>query len=237
MLTISLVGQKGGGGKSTICWILAQAALARSSGSTVLLVETDKQGSTTGFVKGAHAAYPDLHDRLFCEKASNGEELYDLVEKAMESGVDYALVDTEGRHSDLARDVMSMSDRIIIPVKPVLHEYHSQLATVALYEALRDTLKDDGHHAPPCGLLLNNLKPAQKLTLEQAGALDVITGHPMILPFFMPYRTAYETLGRGRILSRERNALTGPVQGLARKHLDVDIAEANIILASIEGMA
>ncbi len=237
MLTISLVGQKGGGGKSTVCWILAQAALARSHESTILLVETDKQGSTSGFVKGAHAAYPELQDRLFCEKASNGEELYDLVEKAMESGVDYALIDTEGRHSDLARDVMSMSDRIIIPVKPVLHEYHSQLATVALYEALHATLKEDGHQAAPCGLLLNNLKPAQKLTLEQAGALDVITGHPMMLPFFMPFRTAYETLGRGRILPLERSALTGAGQGLARKHLDVDIAEANTILASIEGMA
>lgn len=237
MLTISLVGQKGGGGKSTICWIMAQAALARSSGSTVLLVETDKQGSTTGFVKGAHATYPELHDRLFCEKASDGEELYDLTEKALESGVDYVLVDTEGRHSDLARDVMSMSDRIIIPVKPVLHEYHSQLATVALYQALCDTLKEDGHQAPPCGLLLNNLKPAQRLTLEQARALDVITGHPMMLPFFMPFRTAYETLGRGRILPMERHALTGSGQGLARKQLDVDIGEANIILTSIEGMA
>ena len=237
MLTISLVGQKGGGGKSTICWILAQAALARSSVSTLLLVETDKQGSTAGFVKGAHAAYPDLQDRLFCVKASDGEELYDLIEKAMESGIDYALVDTEGRHSDLARDVMSMSDRIIIPVKPVLHEYHSQLATVALYEALRDTLKEDGHHAPPCGLLLNNLKPAQKLTLEQAGALDVITGHPMILPFFMPNRSNFETLGEGRILVKELEALTNKMQGFKRKQTEADLTEAENILKAIEGMS
>lgn len=236
MLTISLVGQKGGGGKSTCCWILAQAALARPNKPKVLLVETDKQGSTAGFVQAAHESYPALEDRLFCERAETGTEVYDLMVKAEEIGVDFILVDTEGRHSDLARDVMSMSDRIIIPVKPVIHEYRSQLATVAAYEALRSSLEADNDPAPPCGLLLNNYKPSQRLTIEQAEALDEITNHPMILPFFMPHRSNYETLGRGRILMMERQALTGKGQGLARKLLDTDIQEANAILTAIEGM-
>ncbi len=236
MLTISLVGQKGGGGKSTCCWILAQAALARPDDLRVLLVETDKQGSTAGFVAAAHIAYPELQDRLFCEKASNGEELYELLVQAEESDVAIVLVDTEGRHSDLPRDVMSMSDRIIIPVKPVMHEYRSQLATVATYDALRESFAAEAEDAPPCGLLLNNLKPTQRLTVEQAQALEEITDHPMILPFFMPHRSNFETLGHGRILAMERRALTGTGQGLARKRLDTDISEANAILAAIEGM-
>ena len=49
---------------------------------------------------------------------------------------------------DLPRDVMSMSDRIIIPVKPVIHEYRSQLATVATYEALRETFEAEGEEVP-----------------------------------------------------------------------------------------
>ena len=52
----------------------------------------------------------------------------------------------------------------------------------------------------------------------------------------MPHRSNYETLGRGRILTMERQALTGAGQGLARKHLDTDINEPNTILAAIEGM-
>ena len=237
MLTISLVGQKGGGGKSTCCWILAQAALARLSKARVLLVETDKQGSTAGFVKAAHAAYPELEDRLFCEKASSGEELYDLLIQAEESDVTFVLVDTEGHHGDLPRDVMSMSDRIIIPVKPVIHEYRSQLATVATYEALRETFEAEGEEVPPCGLLLNNLKPSQRLTVEQAQALAEITEHPRILPFFMPHRSNFETLGHGRVLVMERLALTGAGQGLARKRLDTDISEADTILTAIERMS
>lgn len=236
MLTISLVGQKGGGGKSTCCWILTQAALARSETSQVLLVETDAQGSTAGFVEGAHEAYPELQDRLYCEKASSGAELDELMTKAREAGVDYMIVDTEGRHGDLPRDVMSMSDRIIIPVKPVIHEYRSQLATVATYEALRQSFEADGDQIAPCGLLLNNYKPSARLTEDQSKALGEILDHPMILPFYMPHRSTFETLGRGRVLTLERQALTGSGQGLARKHLDTDIAEANTVLTAIEGM-
>jgi cellulose biosynthesis protein BcsQ len=236
MLTIALLGQKGGGGKSTCCWILTQAALARANDPKVLLIETDSQGSTEGFVEGALATYPELDDRLFCERAASGEEVVELLERAEESGVNFVFVDTEGRHSDLAREVMTLADRIIIPVKPVMHEYRSQLATAAVYEGVRASFEQLDETAPPCGMLLNNHKPTQKLTVEQAEALHEITQHPMILSFFMPYRSAYETLGRGRILMMERRGKTGKMQGLARRQLDADIQEADAILTAIEGM-
>ena len=100
MLTISLVGQKGGGGKSTCCWILAQAVLARPGNLKVLLIETDSQGSTIGFVSAALTNYPDMAERLFCERATTADEVYELIEQAEENGIDYVIVDTEGRHSN-----------------------------------------------------------------------------------------------------------------------------------------
>ncbi|MTE01838.1 AAA family ATPase [Paracoccus sp. YIM 132242] len=237
MLTISLVGQKGGGGKSTCCWILAQAVLARPGNLKVLLIETDSQGSTIGYVSAALTNYPDMAERLFCERATTADEVYELIEQAEENGIDYVIVDTEGRHSDLARGVMVISDKIIIPVKPVTHEYRSQLATAAVYETVRDSFVSQGETPPPCGMLLNNIKPSQKLTVEQAQALGEISQHPMILPFFMPNRSNFETLGEGRILVKELEALTNKMQGFKRKQTESDLTEAENILKAIEGMS
>lgn len=46
MLKIAFAGQKGGVGKSTLSWVLVNAALAISDDTTVLLIETDHQGSS-----------------------------------------------------------------------------------------------------------------------------------------------------------------------------------------------
>ena len=236
MLTIALVGQKGGGGKSTCCWILTQAALARPNDPKVLLIETDSQGSTEGFVEGALATYPELDDRLFCERAASGEEVVELMERAEESGVDFVFVDTEGRHSDLAREVMTLADRIIIPVKPVNHEYRSQLATLAVYESILETVTDQGTPPPPCGLLLNNYNPTKKLTIEQAEDMTEVTGHPRLLPFYMPHRSNFQTLGKGRILFKEKEAMGANSHSFRAKQIDADLLEADGILKEIEGM-
>lgn len=236
MMIISLVGQKGGGGKSTCCWVLTQAALARSEDTSVLLIETDDQGSTDAFVSAASQAYPDLGDRLFSARAETADELNDLLTKAEEGGISFVFIDTAGKHSDQARDVMSMSDRILIPVKPVLHEYRSQLATMTTYENLKQTFEEEGDELAPCGLLLNNYSPSKRLTKEQAEALGEITDHPRLLSFFLPYKTNYETLGTGRVLLKEREAAAARGDGLEKRRLDSDIAEAATILTAIEGM-
>lgn len=236
MLTISLVGQKGGGGKSTCCWIFVQAVLARPGNLKVLLIETDTQGSTKGFVQGAHAQYPDLTSRLFCERASSAEEIYELIEGAEEEGIDFVIIDTEGRHSDLARGVMAISDRIIIPVKPVNHEYRSQLATLAVYESILETFTDQGTPPPPCGLLLNNYNPTKKLTIEQAEDMTEVTSHPRLLPFYMPHRSNFQTLGKGRILFKEKEAMGANSHSFRAKQIDADLLEADGILKEIEGM-
>ena len=234
MLTISLVGQKGGGGKSTCCWIFVQAVLARPGNLKVLLIETDTQGSTTGFVQGAHDRYPDLTSRLFCERATSAEEIYELIVGAEEEGMDFVIIDTEGRHSDLARGVMAISDRIIIPVKPVNHEYRSQLATLAVYESILGTFTEQGTPPPPCGLLLNNYNPTKKLTIEQAEHMTEVTGHPRLLPFYMPHRSNFQTLGKGRILFREAMGLNS--HSFRVKQIEADLMEADSILKEIEGM-
>ena len=121
-------------------------------------------------------------------------------------------------------------------MKPVLHEYHSQLATLATYEALKKSFEEDGEEIAPCGLLLNQYNPARRLTKEQAEAVAVITEHPMTLEFFLPFKTNFETLGSGRVLLKEREAAASRNDGLEKRRLDADIHEATTILTSIEGM-
>lgn len=236
MLTISLVGQKGGGGKSTLCWILVQAILSRPERSRTLLVDTDPQGSTLGFVDGAVTAYPSLKDRLACIAVRNSDDLAATLEKAPSDGFDFVFIDTAGKQDDFPRDVMSMSDRVIIPVKPVLHEYRSQVTTVETCEAVRKSFIEAGQRPPAYGLLLNNVRESAKLTLEQKEAMSVIVSDPHILPFYMPYKSSYETLGRGRVLIEEWRSLNKPGDAIKRGHLLSDLKEANLILTSIEGM-
>lgn len=75
MLTIALVGQKGGVGKSTIASILVNAALAKSSDVKVMLIETDEQKSSLKFHEKVISKYPDLAARFASHEARNDEQL------------------------------------------------------------------------------------------------------------------------------------------------------------------
>ncbi|MCY1741015.1 ParA family protein [Ensifer sp. SL37] len=236
MLRIALVGQKGGAGKSTLCWALANAALARSNGEKVLLVETDPQGSTAAYVEKALARYPGLDRRLTCAALYTTEDLATILDEANEQGFDFVIIDTQGAHDDLPKNIMAIADRTLIPVRAVQHEYESQLATLTVYERLKDAFASDGEEIGPGGLLLNDFKASERLNLEQAAAFDLIQGNPKTLSFYMPRRNGYQTLGSGKILILERDALTAATDKIKRSAVEGDIAAAEAVLQAIEAM-
>lgn len=236
MLTIALIGQKGGSGKSTCCVVLAQAALARSPETRVLIIDADGQGSAVNYVAMAHENFPEIADRLLASSATTGDELQTQIEMAMEIDVDYVLIDTAGKHDQLSIDVIGMADRVIIPLRPVKHEYLSQLATVGQYETVKEQLEADGETAPPCGLMLTDFRTG-KLTGAQAEVLVEVSDHPLVLPFVLPHRASYETMvGSGMVLTAYRDSLDLKSERFQHIHATKDIAEADTVLTAIEGM-
>jgi len=236
MLKIALVGQKGGAGKSTICWALANAALARSEKTKVLLVEADPQGSTEAYVAKALARHPSIADRLGVVRIEEGDDLSDILDEAVSQGFDFTLIDTQGSHGPMPRNAMVLADRIIIPLRPVEHEYESQMATLATYEALKESLENEGEKIGICGLLLNDFRTNDTMNLEEKRVLEVILDNPYTLGFYLSKRKGFKALSSGWVLHLELEAATKPTDTFIRRGFEGDLGEAKNVLSAIEGM-
>lgn len=236
MLTIALVGQKGGAGKSTVCWALANAALARNEETKVLLIETDPQGSTESYVTKALSRHPAIADRLGVVRVTEEDDLSAIIDEALSQGFDFTIVDTQGSHGTLSRNVMVLADRIIIPLRPVLHEYESQIATLETYEALKATIEGEGDRIGVCGMLLNDFRANESLNAEEKRVLGLILDNPYTLEFYLSKRKGYKALGSGWVLHLEREAANKPTDTFVRRGFDGDLSEAENVLSAIEGM-
>lgn len=238
MLSIAVVGQKGGSGKSTVVWALGNAAIARKK--RVVMIETDPQGSTLDYVERAQAKYPGISEFLAATllRTSDPEEIETIIMELEAQGFDYCLIDTQGSHSELSRALMVLVDRVIIPAMPVEHVYRSQMATVAAYESVRDLLLEDDPQAfvPPCGILLNAFKGNDRMNAEQLQAYDLFASHPRTLEFYLPHRNGFQTLGSGKVIAREIEAITDSREWVKKDALRRDLAEADAVLTAIERM-
>ncbi|GLU27317.1 ParA family protein [Brucella sp. NBRC 12950] len=236
MLKIVLAGQKGGVGKSTISWLLINAALAASDETTALLIETDHQGSSAMYHRRVMQKYPDLHTRFQCKIAHDESSLLAAFEQAEADAIDYIIIDTAGQHEELTRFALSVADRVIIPFRPSVKEYESQLATVTLYIQLRDALQAKGVAAPKAALLLNDWAQNTRLTNRQKTILNTIHEDEMLADFYIPARNGYDTLDQGVIFIRElqeENVVSNP---FVRKALQTDLRIAGSTLRSIEAL-
>ena len=236
MLTIAVVGQKGGSGKSTTVWALGNAAISR--GKRVVMIDTDPQGSTVDYVERAVARYPGIENQLAAAFVNtvDAEEIDTILQELEAQGYDYCLVDTQGSQSTMARMWMIFADRIIIPAMPVDHVYRTQMVTVALYQSVVESMSDDPETPPPpCGILLNAIKPSDKMNAEQNAAFELFTAHPLTLEFFLPHRNGFQTLGSGKVISREIEMMEKG-EWVRRDAARRDLAEADQVLIAIEGM-
>ncbi|MGN7964133.1 ParA family protein [Brucella sp. 22210] len=154
MLKIALVSQKGGVGKTVISQVLVNAALAKSEDIKVLLIETDDQGSSATYHLRATNRYPDLGARFHCTVCTDETALESGLAEA--DGFDYVIIDTAGSHKELSKHVLGDDNKVIIPFRPRLKEYESQLETLRLYEQVKISLEENGFPAPAVRLLLND---------------------------------------------------------------------------------
>ncbi len=236
MLVIGFVGQKGGVGKTVLAQVTVNAALARHSENRVLLIEADKQGSSMAFYTRVIQNYPELADRFSCVWVNDESELTKAIENADAQNYDYVVIDTAGSHAELTKFVFAEADKVLIPFRPVLKEYESQLATVEVAHNVKTRLADNGYVGPSFRLVLNNWSHKQRLTVEQKQALATVQEDPNVADFYIPERNAFDTLDQGIILHLELEKPEVMANTILRKNKTEDLQLALQTLEHIEAM-
>ena len=127
-MIIGVLSQKGGVGKTTVALNLA-AAIA-TSGSRVLVVDADPQGSALAW-SSAREAEP-LFPVVGMAKPTLHRELPNLA-----ANYHYIVIDGAPRVNDLARSAILASNLVLIPVQPSPYDIWASSETVRLIREAR----------------------------------------------------------------------------------------------------
>jgi chromosome partitioning protein len=122
----SLVQQKGGSGKSTICTNLA--VHAEEKGETVLIVDLDPQSSATLWHAQRGTNKPNVLEAL-------PDKLGEIIRSAETLGITLCMIDSPSKIDATALAAIRVADLIICPTLPDLFNLGSLQDTVRLLEA------------------------------------------------------------------------------------------------------
>ena len=113
MFTISLIGQKGGTGKTTVA--LGLAVAAARAGHATAIVDLDPQASA--------ARWKDRRaDENPAVVSAQAPRLKQAMETAKFGGVDFVFIDTAGRKDNSALNAARCSDLVLIPTRTSILE-------------------------------------------------------------------------------------------------------------------
>lgn len=181
MFTISVIGQKGGTGKTTVA--LGLAVTAARAGLAVAVIDLDPQASATNW-KDRRA---DDNPAVVSAQASRLEP---TLEAARATEAELAIIDTAGRTDDSALRAARMSDLVLIPTR-------SHMIEVEALGAARDIVTMAGN--PLARVILNGIHPqASRHAAEAAAMIERVFGL-QVSPAYLCHRSAYaEALTTGR---------------------------------------
>ena len=191
MYTIAILNQKGGSGKTTIATNLAHAL--HKSGSAVLLVDSDPQGSARDW----NAA----NEGGILPVVGLDRETLAIDLKAIKGGYDYAVIDGAPQLTKLAAAAVKAADVVLIPVQPSPYDIWAASDLVDIIKARQDVT--DGF--PKAAFVVSRAIKNTKLTNEISEAL-LSYGLP-IFENFTTQRVAYPTTAsEGKTVLTEQGA-------------------------------
>jgi chromosome partitioning protein len=140
MRVISFVSQKGGSGKTTLCFSIGVAAY--EAGRKVLMLDLDRQASLRDWYADREAEEPEV-DTVELPKL---EEALGGLEKL---GFDYVFIDTPGKDDPANSKAITLSDFCIIPCRP----------TPGDMKAIRPTIANVDRVGKPTAFVLTQTPP------------------------------------------------------------------------------
>jgi len=171
MLTIALISQKGGVGKTTLAIHLATAF--ETAGRQTLLVDLDPQTSAAEWRDARQAERPYV-------MAVPPSRLGKTLESAREHEAEVVVLDTSPHSEGTALDAARAADLILVPCQPSIMDLR----------AMRKTADLLNHLKKPTYAVLNEVAPQGTVADEAARAITAQFGMPMC-PIRLGQRVAF----------------------------------------------
>ncbi|MCY3810319.1 MAG: ParA family protein [Gammaproteobacteria bacterium] len=127
MRTVSVVAQKGGTGKTTLC--LAVACAAVRDGLAAVVVDLDPQATAASWGDRRDAELPVV-------VPAQPPRLARVLDAAAAQGVDLAVVDTAPRIEQGAIAAARAADLVLVPCRPAVYDLETVAATVDTIRAV-----------------------------------------------------------------------------------------------------
>lgn len=173
MLKISIIGQKGGDGKTTIA--LGLAVSATKANQNVAIIDLDPQANAANW-----------RDRRILDNpaviSAQTSRLKQTIQTAQDYGADIVFIDTPGRSDSTAIEAARNADLVLIPVR-------SQIFGLETLTGVRDLLRVAGD--PVAYVVINGVHPQATKGLEITKALIERTFSLKVAPVHLCQRSSY----------------------------------------------
>ena len=173
MFTISILGQKGGTGKTTVALGLAVAAFR--AGKVVAVVDLDPQASAANWKDRRADDSPAV-------VSAQSSRLKQTLSAAEEMGAEIVIIDTAGRSDDSALNAARHADLVLIPTR-------TNIVELEALPAAADILRLAGN--PPAFVVLNGIHPTATRQAIEARDLVQKTFGLTCAPVYLCHRAAY----------------------------------------------
>jgi chromosome partitioning protein len=149
MIIVGVIGQKGGGGKTTTS--LALAVAAAEDGKAPVVIDLDQQANSAKW-----------RDRRQHENVAVIGALQSRIKQTLATarahGADFVVIDSPGHNDSAAMETVRASDIVILPVEAQMFHFET-------LPAMRDLIRVAGDK--PTWVFINKLHPAASVQAEK----------------------------------------------------------------------
>ena len=171
MMTVALLSQKGGAGKSTLA--LHLAAEAASRGMRAVLIDLDPQGSVAQWGSRRGDRPPDV-----C--AEHPANLDRAITSASDEGYDLAVLDTAPHADRTALLAAKIAQVVLAPCRPATFDLEAVQTTLDLCQMTKRS-----------AVVVLNAAPIRSRVVEEARA-RIEEGGELVCPVVVHHRVAYQ---------------------------------------------